>query len=171
VPAAMARVRCEVEIDATTDEVWAHIADVSTHTDWMRDAQAIRLLTEQTEGVGTRYECDTKVGPLTMTDIMEIIDWRPGVAMGVRHEGVVTGAGMFTLTPIDLDRRTRFAWTEELRFPWWLAGPLGATVGGKTVLSAIWNRNLRELKQQIEQPDGEPADQADGEPADQAAEG
>jgi hypothetical protein len=153
----MARVRCEVEIDALPDEVWAHVADIERHTDWMRDAHEIRMLTEQTSGVGTRYECDTKIGPLKLTDVMEIIDWRPAVAMGVRHEGVVTGAGLFTLTPIDLDRRTRFAWTEELRFPWWLAGPFGATVGGHTVLSAIWNRNLRDLKAQIEEPSVAPA--------------
>ena len=155
--AAMARVRCEIEIDALPDEVWAHVADIERHTDWMRDAHEIRMLTEQTSGVGTRYECDTKIGPLKLTDVMEIIDWRPAVALGVRHEGVVTGAGLFTLTPIDLDRRTRFAWTEELRFPWWLAGPFGATVGGHTVLSAIWNRNLRDLKAQIEEPSVAPA--------------
>ena len=155
--AAMARVRCEVEIDALPDEVWAHVADIERHTDWMRDAHEIRMLTEQTSGVGTRYECDTRIGPLKLTDVMEIIDWRPAVAMGVRHEGVVTGAGLFTLTPIDLDRRTRFAWTEELRFPWWLAGPFGATVGGHTVLSAIWNRNLRDLKAQIEERSVAPA--------------
>ena len=155
--AAMARVRCEIEIDALPDEVWAHVADIERHTDWMRDAHEIRMLTEQTSGVGTRYECDTRIGPLKLTDVMEIIDWRPAVAMGVRHEGVVTGAGLFTLTPIDLDRRTRFAWTEELRFPWWLAGPFGATVGGHTVLSAIWNRNLRDLKAQIEEPSVAPA--------------
>ena len=155
--AAMARVRCEIEIDALPDEVWAHVADIERHTDWMRDAHEIRMLTEQTSGVGTRYECDTKIGPLKLTDVMEIIDWRPAVAMGVRHEGVVTGAGLFTLTPIDLDRRTRFAWTEELRFPWWLAGPFGATVGGHTVLSAIWNRNLRDLKAQIEERSVAPA--------------
>ena len=142
----MSRVHVEVEIDATPDEVWARIADVSRHTEWMRDAAAIRLLSEQREGVGTRFECDTKIGPLTLTDVMEIIDWRPGVAMGVRHEGVVTGAGLFTLTPIDLDRRTRFAWTEELRFPWWLGGKLGEIIGGNVVMKAIWRRNLRGLK-------------------------
>jgi len=146
----MSRVHVEVEIDATPDEVWAHIADVSRHTEWMRDAVAIRLLGEQREGVGTRFECDTKIGPLTLTDVMEIIDWRPGVAMGVRHEGVVTGAGMFTLTPIDLDRRTRFAWSETLRFPWYLGGLIGEMLGGTFVLARIWRRNLRGLKELVE---------------------
>ena len=66
--------------------------------------------------------------------------------------GLVTGSGRFTLEPIDLGRRTRFVWQEELTFPWWLGGPVGAYIGGKVVLRAIWNRNLRGLKQLVEQP-------------------
>ncbi|HEY0518810.1 MAG TPA: hypothetical protein VGC84_04890, partial [Ilumatobacteraceae bacterium] len=56
----------------------------------------------------------------------------------------------FTLTPIDLGRRTRFAWDETLVFPWWLGGPLGALVAGRVVLRAIWKRNLRTLKGIVE---------------------
>jgi hypothetical protein len=146
----MARVHVSVEIDATPAEVWAYIEPIEHHVDWMSDAVAIRFIGEQHRGVGTRYECDTKIGPLKLTDLLEITDWAPGRSMGVIHTGVVTGAGMFTLQPIDLDRRTRFSWTEELRFPWWLAGQIGASIGGRTVLSLMWNRNLKELKQQVE---------------------
>ena len=74
------------------------------------------------EGVGTSFRCDTKVGPIKLVDHMEITDWVPASAMGVRHVGLVTGTGRFTLTPIDLGRRTRFGWEESLRFPWWLGG-------------------------------------------------
>jgi hypothetical protein len=77
---------------------------------------------------------------------MEITEWQPGRSMGVRHTGLVTGVGTFTLTPIDLDRRTRFTWAEELRFPWWLGGTLGARVGGALVMRPIWRRNLRRLR-------------------------
>ena len=52
----------------------------------MADAEVIRFLTEQTAGVGTRFECVTKVGPIRLTDEMEITEWEPGRAMGVRHE-------------------------------------------------------------------------------------
>ena len=83
----------------------------------MHDAVAIRFQTEQHRGVGTRFVCDTKVGPIELVDRMEITEWEPGVAMGVRHAGVVTGTGRSRLTPIDLGRRTRFAWTEELQLP------------------------------------------------------
>jgi hypothetical protein len=146
----MARVHVSVEIDANAAQVWSYVEPVELHVDWMSDAVAIRFLSEQHRGVGTRFECDTKIGPLKLTDIMEITDWVPEHTMGVQHEGVVTGAGVFTLTAIDLGRRTRFSWTEELRFPWWLAGPIGASIGGKTVLTLMWNRNLKALKEQIE---------------------
>jgi hypothetical protein len=146
----VSRIAVIIEIDAAPAVVWAAVEPLERHVDWMSDAVAIRFETDQTRGVGTAFQCDTKVGPITLVDRMQITDWEPERAMGVRHTGVVTGSGMFTLTPIDLGRRTRFAWTEELRFPWWLGGRLGELVGGKLVMRAIWRRNLRGLKALIE---------------------
>lgn len=148
----MARIRVGVEIDASPERVWQVVEPVEHHVDWMHDAVAITFTGEQTRGVGTTFVCDTKVGPLRLADRMELTEWVPGEAMGVRHTGMVTGEGRFTLTPIDLARRTRFTWEESLRFPWWMGGPIGAFVGGKLVLSAIWRRNLRDLKRLVEQP-------------------
>ena len=146
----MAGITVSVEIDATTERVWEIVEPVERHVDWMADAVAIRFTGEQTRGIGTTFECDTKVGPITLVDKMEITDWEPGERMGVRHSGVVTGSGHFTLEPIDLGRRTRFTWTEELVFPWWLGGPIGALVGGRVVMGAIWRRNLRALARIVE---------------------
>ncbi|MEI6495824.1 MAG: SRPBCC family protein [Actinomycetota bacterium] len=147
----MARITVSVDIDATPQRVWEVVEPVERHVDWMHDAVAIRFDGEQTRGVGTRFWCDTKVGPIKLVDTMEITAWEPEHTMGVRHIGMVTGSGQFTLTPIDLDRRTRFTWDEELIFPWWLGGPVGAFVGGKVVLAAIWKRNLRDLRRLVEQ--------------------
>ena len=147
----MARNSVSNQIDATPERVWEVVEPVERHVDWMHDAVAIRFETDQTRGVGTRFLCDTKVGPIELVDKMEITEWRPGEAMGVRHTGIVTGTGMFTLTPIDLGRRTRFTWAEELIFPWWLGGPIGAWIGGKLVMGAIWRRNLRGLARIVEQ--------------------
>jgi hypothetical protein len=146
----MASITVSVEIDATTERVWEVVEPVERHVDWMADAVAIRFTGEQTRGIGTTFECDTKVGPITLVDKMEITDWAAGERMGVRHSGVVTGSGHFTLEPIDLGRRTRFTWTEELVFPWWLGGPIGALVGGRVVMGAIWRRNLRALARIVE---------------------
>jgi len=114
----------------------------------MHDAVAIRFTSERTSGVGTAFDCDTKVGPLRLTDRMEITSWEPGRRMGVRHVGVVTGTGEFTLTPLP-SGGTRFTWEEDLVFPWWMGGPVGAAVGGQ-VLKLVWRRNLAELRRLVE---------------------
>ncbi len=141
-----------VEIDATPERVWEVVEPVERHVDWMHDAVAIRFTSEQTRGAGTEFLCDTKVGPFKLVDRMEITEWEAGRVMGVRHTGLVTGSGKFTLEPIDLGRRTRFTWAEDLVFPWWMGGPIGAWVGGKIALGPIWRRNLRNLKRIVETP-------------------
>ena len=139
-----------VEIDSPPETVWRIVEPVENHIEWMHDAVAIRFTGEQTRGVGTEFLCDTKVGPIKLVDRMEITEWTPAEAMGVKHTGIVTGDGRFTLEPIDLARRTRFTWTETLTFPWWLGGPLGALVGGRLVLRPLWKRNLGNLRRLVE---------------------
>jgi hypothetical protein len=144
------RIRVSAEYDATPSTVWAAVEQVDTHVDWMADAELIRFVTDRTEGVGTRFDCITKIGPVRLTDRMEITEWQPGATMGVRHTGVVSGTGRFTITPLDGGRRTRFAWEEDLRFPWWLGGPIGSAVGGRTVMRRIWAGNLERLRPLVE---------------------
>ena len=146
----MGKISVSVELNATPERVWEVVEPVERHVDWMADAVAIRFETEQTRGVGTRFLCDTKVGPIRLTDKMEITEWEPGKAMGVRHVGIVTGTGVFTLSPLDGGTGTRFTWEEQLKFPWWLGGRLGELVGGQVVMKAIWRRNLKELKKLVE---------------------
>ena len=142
-------IRVSVDIAAPVQKVWDIVEPVERHIDWMADAVAIRFQTEQTRGTGTTFFCDTKVGPIKLVDVMTITAWEPCKVMGVKHTGVVTGTGEFTLEAIDASH-TRFTWTESLTFPWWLGGPLGAFVGGQIVMKAIWRRNLRELKKLVE---------------------
>lgn len=144
----MASIRVSTTIDAPPAVVWKAIEDVGSHVRWMEDAVAIRFLTSRRQGVGTRFECDTAVGPLSLTDVMEITEWAPRKAMGVRHVGVVTGEGRFTLRRVRGDR-TRFTWKERLHFPWWMGGPFGAVVGGE-VLRLVWKRNLANLQALVE---------------------
>lgn len=144
----MPRIEVATTIEATPEEVWARIEDIGTHVDWMADATAIRFTSDQTSGVGATFDCDTKVGPLKLTDAMMITEWEPGRSMGVRHEGLVTGEGRFTLTALD-DGRTEFAWAERLRFPWWMGGPVAGALGAP-VLRGLWRKNLRRLKALVE---------------------
>lgn len=148
----MGRIRVAVEIDASPADVWTVVEPIERHVDWMADAVAIRFVSESTRGVGTEFECDTKVGPITLTDEMTVTEWEAERSMGVRHTGVVTGTGVFELESIDLGRRTRFTWTEDLTFPWYLGGRLGEIIGGRAVMKQIWKRNLRRLKSLVENP-------------------
>lgn len=144
----MGRIRVSTIIDVSPAEVWEEVRHIERHVDWMADAAAIRFTSRRRSGVGTTFDCTTKVGPLRLTDKMEITEWRDGKLIGVRHVGVVTGSGRFTVTKAR-GGRTRFTWDERLRFPWWLGGPVGAVAGGR-VLRRIWRRNLRVLKALVE---------------------
>ena len=146
----MSQITVSTELNATPAEVWEILEPVERHVDWMADAVAIRFVTDQTRGVGTQFLCDTKVGPIRLTDEMEITEWVPEQSMGVRHTGIVTGTGVFTLESIDLGRRTRFTWSEDLKFPWYLGGRIGEIVGGQVVMKAIWRRNLSALRNLVD---------------------
>lgn len=145
----MSHIQVSIDINAPVSRVWEVVEPIERHIDWMADAVAIRFQTEQTRGVGTKFFCDTKVGPIKLVDVMTITAWEPNAVMGVTHTGVVTGTGEFTLTALT-ESTTRFTWTESLVFPWWLGGPIGAIVGGQIVMKAIWRRNLGKLKKLVE---------------------
>lgn len=147
----MPEVTVSVEIDRSPTQVWDYVQDVASHVEWMADAEAIRFTTDQTHGTGTTFECDTKIGPIRLTDLMTITSWTEEEVMGVRHVGVVTGEGEFLLAPL-ADGRTSFSWREDLSFPLWLGGPIGEIVA-KPILTAVWKRNLKRLKQRVEATD------------------
>ena len=139
----MPRIRVHTTVDAPPDTVWAYLADIDSHVQWMHDAVRIRFLTTRTSGVGTRFECDTKVGPFQTTDVMEITEWKPGRAMGVRHDGIVTGSGRITLRKARRGR-TRVTWTERLHFPLRRGGPIAA-YASKPLLKRVWKKSMRNL--------------------------
>ena len=150
----MASIKVQTIMDAAPNDVWRAIEDISRHVDWMDDAVAIRFTSRARSGVGATYECDTRIGPFRLTDEMEITEWSPGKAMGVRHVGLVTGEGRLTLVRAR-GGRTRFTWKEQLTFPLWMGGRLGGVVG-RQILTRVWKRNLSNLTQQLAQQPARP---------------
>lgn len=147
----MSYVRVTTRIRAPREAVWASVRVIASHVEWMRDAQSIRFTSAAHEGVGTTFECLTKIGPLRLNDRMEVTEWDEGWVMGIRHDGKVAGSGRFTLEPVRLGRHTLFTWEETLRFPWWMGGRIGAGAA-RPVFIAIWRGNLRRLRRAIEGP-------------------
>jgi hypothetical protein len=80
---------------------------------------------------------------------MEFTEWESPRAMGVTHTGLFTGTGRFTLEPSG--DGTKFTWTETVRFPWYLGGPVGAFIA-RPVLATVWKANLRGLALRITGP-------------------
>tara|TARA_B100001769_G_C22073135_1_gene577725 strand:+ start:1130 stop:1573 length:444 start_codon:yes stop_codon:yes gene_type:complete len=144
----MATINVSIEIAATPKEVWGVVKDISDHVNWMKDAERIDFLTEKQSGVGTMFDCATKVGPFRLKDKMEITEWVDEKSMGVSHAGLVTGTGRFSLKET-ASNGTLFAWEETLYFPFWMGGPLRNPVGTR-ILSLIWRKNLKLLKEQVE---------------------
>lgn len=137
-------VRVSIVVPAEPAVVWADLRHIARHVDWMSDASSIRFLSEATEGVGVRFECATRVGPIRLIDRMEVTEWRDGQSIGIHHRGVVSGTGRFALTPLrgsGGETHTQFEWTETLQFPWWMGGAVGAVLA-RRVLRAVWSRNL-----------------------------
>jgi hypothetical protein len=146
------KLRVGISIRASPAQVWRTIEPIERHVDWMADAVAINFTSSSRRGVGTSFDCLTRVGPLRTTDRMTVTEWEPRRAMGIEHRGAVTGRGRFTLRARPRGR-TRFTWTEELTFPWCMGGAAGA-LAAKPVLRAVWRRNLRALKRLVEGPTG-----------------
>jgi hypothetical protein len=139
------RIAVRRTIAADIPVVWDALADLGAHVEWMADASAIRFTSARTEGVGTTFDCDTKVGPLQLLDRMEVTEWEPEMSMAVRHVGLVTGEGRFTLAPARTG--TDLTWEEELRFPWWIP-----ELPAALVLRQIWRRNLRRFERTLGLP-------------------
>ena len=140
-----------ITIARSPSEVWASVEDIESHTEWMKDASAIRITSESQAGEGTQFECDTKIGPFRLVDKMTITSWQVNRVMGVRHQGIVSGWGQFSLEE-NQSGHTVFRWAESLRFPWYLGGQFGSVIA-RPILRWVWNGNLRRLKASIEQND------------------
>jgi len=139
----MTRIVTAAVIAATPAAVWQVASNLAAQPDWMHDARAIRFVSAQTSGVGVVMDCDTRIGPIRLTDRMVVTQWVPGRAIAIRHQGLVSGTGLFTIEPERAG--TRLTWSEDLRFPWWLGGPV-AGAAARPVLAALWRRDLRRLR-------------------------
>ena len=115
-------VSVDVVLDAPADKVWATVTDWERQQDWMV-ATTMRVVGDRVEGMGTRVEATTGVGPAALVDPMVVTEWEPPHRCVLRHTGtVVRGHGIFEVFALP-GGRSRFVWREEIVLP---LGPGGA---------------------------------------------
>ena len=134
------RIETSIIINKPLDTVWQEVKVMENHVNWMEDAVKIDILSENNSGI------DTKMNVLT--DIITVTEWKEKESIGVIHEGIVTGEGIFYLTALN-ESQTEFRWEETLKFPIYLGGVIGEFFGSY-VLKYIWKKNLKNLKEIIE---------------------
>jgi len=140
------KIRVAITIDAPPAETWRTVEPIERHVDWMAEADAIRFIGPQTRGVGTTFDCLTKLGPFHLTDRMTVTEWEPPRVLGIRHEGLVSGPARWSLLPERGGAATRFVWVEDLRlrFPVKALGELGL-LAYRPVLQLTFSLSMRNL--------------------------
>ncbi|MBG61574.1 MAG: hypothetical protein CMP03_03610 [Woeseiaceae bacterium] len=142
------RIETSIIIDKPLDIVWQEVKVMENHVNWMEDAIKIDILSENNSGINTKMNVLTKVGPIKLVDTITVIEWKEKESIGVIHQGIVTGIGIFYLNELN-DSQTEFKWEETLKFPIYLGGVIGEFFGA-FVLKYIWKKNLKNLKEIIE---------------------
>ena len=135
-----------IAIDAPIDAVWEAVSDIERQPLWMREMRSVRLLTAGPVGIGTRGEADVRIFLVGVVDPVEIDQYDPPVAFGIRHVGIFAGSGRIALEALDA-RRTLVRWDERLVPP--VFPNLGQLVQ-KPILGAIFQADLERLKEMVE---------------------
>jgi ribosomal protein S28E/S33 len=113
------RIEISTVINKPLNVVWDEVKIMENHVNWMEDAVKIDILSENNSGLNTKMNVLTKVGPISLNDIITVTEWKEKESIGVIHEGIVTGKGVFYLTKVD-ENTTKFKWVEIRRSFWWI---------------------------------------------------
>jgi hypothetical protein len=115
----MTRIELSVPVDvaAPAELVWRTVTDWANQGEWMLGTRVRPTSGDDGRRLGATLEAVTGVGPVGVTDRMEVVEWAPPRRCVVRHLGrVVRGEGVFEVLPVGAER-ARFVWSELLDLP------------------------------------------------------
>ena len=103
-------------LPAPPETVWRVLLAWETQPRWMKDADSVRVLGPNREGVGVRLAVRTRVFNVPLfTEELEVTRWEPAIAMVMAHRSFLRGTGEWTLRRVE--EGTAFGWTEDVSLP------------------------------------------------------
>jgi carbon monoxide dehydrogenase subunit G len=145
------RLEERILIAAPQTRVWDVLTEWERQAAWMPDVAWLRVLGPPRK-LGARLRVKTRVfGIPAATDLLEVTTWDPPRRLAVRHVGVVTGSGEWTLNSVPAG--TSFTWVELLHMPPPLLGDLALIVYSPWQRSML-RRSMENLKRLAEEGSG-----------------
>lgn len=138
-----------VDVNAPAEAVWRMLTDWPGQQEWMLGTRVEVQGGGEGRHLGARLRAVTGVGPLGITDTMEIVEWEPPKRCVVRHTGkVVRGDGVFEVVALAPDR-SRLLWSELLDLPLGAVGALGWRAAAPAFRWGVL-RSLQKMARQCE---------------------
>ncbi|MEV0264761.1 SRPBCC family protein [Streptomyces sp. NPDC050617] len=109
-------IECRTRLPA--DEAWRRLTDWKRHAAYV-PLTRITVTTPPPSGTGTRFTARTRLGPLAVDDLMEVVRWQPpsadapGRCRLEKRGRAITGWAEIEVYGAGAGARAR--WTEELR--------------------------------------------------------
>lgn len=114
-----------VDVQAPAEDLWRTVTDWPGQGEWMLGTRVEVRSSGDGRYLGAALSAVTGIGPVGVTDTMEIVEWDPPRRCVVRHTGrVVRGEGVFEVVALGPER-SRFLWSELLDLPLGAVGRAG----------------------------------------------
>ncbi len=121
------KVSSAVTLGVSRTRAWELLMRWEDQARWMKDADSVRVVTTQREGVGTRIAVKTRVLNVPLfTEQLEVTVWDPPRQLVMAHRSFVRGVGTWAFDAVK--GATRFTWTEDLSLPIPVLGELALVV-------------------------------------------
>jgi hypothetical protein len=136
-----------VDLPCSIEEAWRVLTRWEHQSDWMLDADEVRVSSTHRAGVGVRLDVRTRLFQIpVLTERIEVVGWDPPRSLAVRHGRPFRGRGLWELAPIA--GGVRFTWTEEIEIGVPVVGSIGA-LPYAPVLARLMSRSQRRLRSLI----------------------
>lgn len=117
-------------------------------SEWMRDADRVRVESSTRAGVGTLIAVRTRVLNVPLfTERLQVLVWDPPRRLVMAHRSFISGTGTWELRPAGSG--SRFGWTEDIALPIPLVGPI-ALAAYRPIMRTLMSRSAAALRRRIE---------------------